>query len=82
MWSETDEFGVSPGGNLLHRIPLFSWEAPGVGLPIMVALYHNSAEGQIQRGAPRVCGGRLGASKITAPDSAERGGVTRREAVG
>lgn len=51
MWSETDEFGVSPGGNLLNRIPLFSWEPPGVGLPIVVALYHNSAEGQIQHGA-------------------------------
>ena len=50
MWDATAEFGVSPSGNVQHRVPVLEWQSPG-NLAVAVVLYHNSAEGEIQRGA-------------------------------
>ncbi len=49
MWSATGDWAVSPNGNCQQRISLFSWAPPGVGAPIGVTLFYNSADAANQR---------------------------------
>lgn len=50
MWSAGGVMAMSPSGNLQQRIPIVAWSPPGVGPPIAVVLYYNSADAALQRG--------------------------------
>ena len=67
MWDPRGDVGISPSGNVQQRIPLFGWTTPGAGGAIAVALFHNSAEADVQRGAG--WGFRVGVAATLAVDT-------------